>query len=165
MAEETLPKQLEKLLAEAGVEAVTGPILVSWPVSIYSKDRPRVKVKERHPVPSSSGRLKWEVTERCFDDNAIDLAGQGTTDPSGRRTWRLTEFICAIGDYIIVQGPVSFVATPISKTPVYLTTTISIPEPPHDLLVEVYSWEPAGHPAPAISFSWRCRARYEEVVA
>jgi hypothetical protein len=91
--------------------------------------------------------------ETCQDVTAIDVAGQSSTGADGTRRWRLKDFICGGRN---VQRPVSFVATAATGRPVTVTARIVSPGP--DLEVDVFTWTPAGDPAPNVSFSWRCWA-------
>lgn len=100
-------------------------------------------------------------TTNCVEYEAVDVAGQAQTDDEGKMTWRLTDFICA-GTDRKVEGPASFVATPITMEPTYLTTRIVIPNQADDLIVHVFTWDSSGSPAARIRFSWRCRVRYSE---
>ncbi len=102
-------------------------------------------------------------TTECLEHEAIDVAGQSRTGDDGSMTWRLTDVICAAPGRTI-RAPASFVATPITTGPIYLTTKIVIPDPPDDLVVSVFTWDSSGTPAPQIAFSWRCRVRYKEAI-
>jgi hypothetical protein len=127
-------------------------------ISIYVEDEPQVKFQT---YDTYTGEL---IFARCLKDSAIDLAGVFETGKDGRASWKLTNFICVGRDFrVVVNWPASFVATPISESPVYLTTSISFPGL-SDLLVEVFSWNSSGKLAPLIAFSWRCRVRYEEII-
>lgn len=92
-----------------------------------------------------------------------DVAGQSRTGDDGTFIWRLTDVICP-GGIPIVEGPASFVATPITTQPIYLTTRIVFPDPPRDLTVHIFTWDSSGAAAPKVAFSWRCRVRYKEVI-
>ena len=95
---------------------------------------------------------------------AIDATGQLRTGDDGTITWRLADVICpGPGDVQIVEGPASFVATPITTAPIFLTTRIVFPDPPEDLIVHVFTWDSNGTPAPKVAFSWRCRVRYRGI--
>jgi hypothetical protein len=97
---------------------------------------------------------------RCYRNNGIDLSGGSITDSAGRMTWRLLNFVCP--ENIPQRGfpidfPISFVATPITDKPGYITVKF-MPQPqPNDVTIEVYSWDKQGEPAPSMPFYWRCR--------
>jgi len=110
----------------------------------------------------SDGSGDLGATE-CLEHEAIDVAGQSRTGEDGSMTWRLTDVICAASGRTI-REPASFVATPITTGPIYLTTKIVIPDPPDDLVVSVFTWDSSGTAAPGIAFSWRCRVRYKEAI-
>ena len=98
----------------------------------------------------------------CYHNfNSIDLSGGSITDATGRTTWRLLNTVCLEdvpqGGFLI-DYPISFVATPISDKPGYITVKQVLPSPqPNDVFIEVYSWDKAGEPAPSMPFYWRCR--------
>ena len=92
---------------------------------------------------------------RCLDSPSIDLGGRATTDDSGKRIWKLSDFVCG-ADALVYHRPVSFVATPLSETPVSIT--VSVRSTGSDLVVNVFSWDRSGDPAPRVFFSWRCWA-------
>jgi len=158
-------QQSKDLLTKAGLEAFQPPLRLIQELSIWATDKPSVKIRKLRPeeVISEFGGGSTVRRAQCDPTEAIDIAGQSRTGDNGKMTWRLTDFICP-GGQPIVEPPASFVATPISQSPVYLTTTIEFPDPPRDLVVEVFTWAPGGSSAPRISFSWRCRVRYKEVI-
>ena len=87
-----------------------------------------------------------------------------STDDGGETKWVLSDFICgnpAGGDRYEVEHPASFVATPIAREPVFLTTRVDLD--PSDLTVDVFSWDHQGDRAPRIAFSWRCRVVVQPV--
>ena len=97
----------------------------------------------------------------CHGMGGIDLGGGSMTDSLGRITWRLSNFVCREPERQSgpVEFPVSFVATPLIDKPVYITTSYKGREtqPKNDLILEVYSWDRLGEPAPYVPFYWRCR--------
>ena len=120
--------------------------------SIYTWESP-VNVQHREAIING-------VRIRCINEHAIDVAGRSGTDQNGRMTWKLSDFICK-SDNRRFQEPISFLATPHAKAPVYVTVHVSqpiLPQPPDDVVVRVFSWNSNGEPAPSIPFSWRCRA-------
>jgi len=116
------------------------------------------------PVPALSiynsvGNARKKTTGRvCPTSPLAELSGQAKTDSSGKVTLTFSQLICG---NISSFGPVgldSFVATPISEKPCYLTTNINyVPGPPKDMKVIIYSWDSSGVLAPNIKFSWHWR--------
>lgn len=149
-----LSKRVTELTAEARAKDALSIRLYSA-TSIYSNDRPWIHIVSWLPI---NGPIR-----RCIQDFAIDIAGRSRTDAQGRMSWKLSDYICR-ATVPTVEEPASFVATPVTDTPAYLTTRIAIPSPPSDLLVDVFSWQPGGGPAGNVFFSWRCRVRYEEPI-
>ena len=154
------------LLSKAGLTGFQPPLRFIQELSIWKKDEPQVKIRKLHLDEVFSPEFSAGGTggrRECSQFGAIDIAGPSQTGDDGKMTWRLTDFICPGGEPI-VEPPASFVATPISQSPVFLTTTIEFPDPPSDLIVTVFTWDSAGSSAPRIPFSWRCRVRYQEVI-
>jgi hypothetical protein len=119
-------------------------------------------VQEREPVIDG-------VRITCLDAKVIDISGRAATGADGRTEWKLRDFIVPCdGDFDEFDRPMSFVATPHSSTPVYLTIThadsIFHPFPSNDVVVEVFTWDKDGNPAPNITFSWRCRVPYRKII-
>ena len=102
-----------------------------------------------------------EAKRRCDDTTAIDLGGWATTDDNGKRIWQLSDFVCDADSYVY-RRPVSFVATPLSETPV--SVTVSIRSTGSDLIVDIFSWDTSGAAAPRVAFSWRCWAEANRVI-
>ena len=145
-----LAKRLVGTLIDSGIDEVS-LITILRRFSIYTRENP-VSVLEREPVING-------VRVRCVDDEAIDVAGRSGTDEDGRMTWRISDFIC-LGHRTRFREPICFLATPHSKTPIHITTHVSrsiLPDAPDDVVVEVFSWDSNGEPAPRVAFSWRCR--------
>ena len=93
------------------------------------------------------------VRKKCFDSTGLDVGGKAVTDNAGRLLWKLSDFVCVVGR-LSVSEPASFVATARSKSPVFLTSrTISTGD---DLVIDVFSWDTSGNPAPKVGFAWRC---------
>ena len=170
MAQKDSSKQQSKNLL-AVLTAAHPSVRLIQELSIWAIDQPSIKILKFLPdkvfdPAFSSGSTVGNT--KCIQDQAIDIAGQSQTGDDGTMTWRLTDFICRSANTTLVEPPASFVATPISQSPVYLTTTIEFPEPAaedessRDLIVEVFTWDPGGSSAPRIPFSWRCRVRFEE---
>jgi len=82
------------------------------------------------------------------------------TDSEGRMTWILSNYICPENipqNGLPIDYPVSFVATPQSDKPCYITVKFIVPIVPNDVVIEVFSWNSKGEPAPSTSFYWRSR--------
>jgi hypothetical protein len=94
---------------------------------------------------------------RCIPNyDGIDLSGGSITDPEGRMTWRLSNFVCPSNEALVPDFPVSFVATPVSEKPGYITVK-DIALEANDLAIDVHSWDSQGNPAASTYFYWRCR--------
>ena len=136
-------------------------------ISLYDRDKVTLKTRSLRTdvlVSDDFGPGSPLDTAECTPSfGAVDAAGQLRTGDDGTITWRLTDVMCPEGTPI-VEGPASFVATPITTSPIYLTTRIVFPNPPEDLIVQVFTWDSTGMAAPKVAFSWRCRVRYKEVV-
>lgn len=124
----------------------------------------RVRTSAYNFEPDASLILKDDSAvihdPRCFRNNGIDLSGGSVTDTAGRMTWILSNFVCS--ENIPQRGfpidfPVSFVATPQSDKPCYMTVKFIVPFVPNDVVIEVFSWNSKGEPAPSTPFYWRCR--------
>jgi hypothetical protein len=121
--------------------------------SLFQDERVQVQVLDLTQVFDSGIGSGGGQRETCQDVSAIDVAGQSSTGADGTRRWRLKDFICGGRD---VRRPVSFVATAATGRPVTVTALIASLAP--DLEVDVFTWTPAGDPAPNVPFSWRCWA-------
>jgi hypothetical protein len=124
----------------------------------------RVRTSAYNFEPERSLILKDDSTviynPRCFPNNGIDLSGGSVTDSSGRMTWMLSNFVCPENvpeRGFAIDFPVSFVATPQSDKPCYMTAKFIVPLVPNDVIFEVYSWNSKGESAPSTPFYWRCR--------
>jgi len=108
-----------------------------------------LKVKEDHPLIP---------LPRCFEREGMDLSGGSMTDSTGRMIWRLSNYLCKGETVPPVDFPVSFIATPLIEKPMYVTVKyIEVETSPNDLVLEVYSWDNRGEPAPFMPYYWRCR--------
>lgn len=129
---------------------------------VYKIERAIVHEVDRTPVifdPEFGGG--GEVPTRCFESDAIDLGGQAVTDNSGRFTWKLSNFVCK-ADRAGYQTPASFVTTALSSAPIFLTARIV--SSGVDLVIDVFSWDTNGAPAPNIRFAWRCWVPSQAIV-
>ncbi len=103
------------------------------------------------------------VSRTCADTRVIDVSGVSATDENGKFDWRLRNFIAPCDKlFFDFDIPMSFVATPHSVSPVYLTTNPKRGPfaPRDDVIVEVLTWDNTGAAAPRKVFSWRCRVPY-----
>jgi hypothetical protein len=116
-------------------------------------------VKEDHPLIP---------LPRCSGMGGIDLSGGSMTDSAGRMTWRLSNFLCRENippGGLPVEFPVSFVATPLVDKPAYITVKFTaIQTQPKDLIIDVYSWDRQGEPAPYLPYYWRCRIPLTHII-
>lgn len=98
---------------------------------------------------------------QCFRNNGIDLSGGSFTGSNGRMTWRLLNFVCpetvAERGGFPINFPMSFVATPLTDKPCYITVKFIPSTVPNDVVFEVFSWNRNGQPAPKTPFEWRVR--------
>jgi len=93
---------------------------------------------------------------RCIPSyDAIDLSGGSVTNSAGQMTWRLSNSVC-VSEGLSPDFPVSFVATPISDKPGYITVKFKAIEM-NDIVIDVFSWDNLGNLAPSMYFYWRCR--------
>ena len=156
LANDDAPKELQGLAERVA----GGPIQVfsfSTRLSVRTADTPAF-VQERIPVIDG-------VNRRCIQFPVVDVSGLAATGADGKMTWRMRDFISPCDAFVReFDRPLSFVATPHSDSPVSLTIRPSGGPfaPPDDVIVEVFTWDPAGSPAPATVFSWRCRVPYHE---
>lgn len=143
---------LRKLLLDLGLD-FPGLVFVERDC-IYKSQSATVHEVDRTPVifdPDLGGG--GEVPVRCFDNESLDLGGHAVTDSAGRLTWKLSSFVCQ-ADRSSYVAPATFVTTAMSSSPIFLTTrTLSIGS---DLVIDVFSWDTNGVPAPNVRFAWRC---------
>lgn len=108
-------------------------------------------------VSSGSGGPR----EFCFAGQSMDIGGKAATGADGKMRWKLSNYICDLGQ-IIIEEPIAFVATARSTTPVVMTTnTISVG---NDLEIDVFSWDQSGNPSPGKRYSWRCWFNFPPVI-
>jgi hypothetical protein len=99
---------------------------------------------------------------RCYGTRLLDVGGFWFTGNDGKSTFRLTDFICHTGERF--GRPINVVATPLSSTPCFLTLNHTLVDNGADVQIEVWSWDAAGAPAPAVSFDWRCRVELPIII-
>jgi len=131
-------------------------------VSAYSFEDPALHVPPNLTLKEVGTVFPSRSCIPNFD--GIDLSGGSVTDSAGRMTWRMLDFVCPDRDYL-VDFPVSFVATPLSDKPAYMTVKfMGFRTLPNDVVIEVYSWDSTGKPAPYMNFYWRCRIPLGELI-
>ncbi len=123
-------------------------------VRVHEVDRTPVVVDP--DIGASDG-----IREQCFVSHGLDVGGKASTGDAGQLTWKLSKFICETSPPNISELA-SFVATAQSDSPIVLTTrTVSTG---NDLVIEVFSWDMNGNPAPNVQFAWRCWAEDRFIV-
>lgn len=132
-------------------------ILGPYSLSAYNVEQTSIKYQ-----PAFLSQKPYCIIGKC-----VDVSGGSRTGRNGRKTWRLSDVVClpiSESKRVGIAGPISFVATPVGDKPILLTTKVTIQTSPQDLIVEVYTWDLRGNPAPCVPFGWRCRVRYFEKV-
>jgi hypothetical protein len=135
---------------------------IAFPLQPYSLSAYNLEATTIKKQPLILGQKGY-----CAPNNqCVDVSGGSSTSTNGRKTWRLSDVMCLpqYESYYELGGPVSFVATPMGDKPIFLTTTVTIQSSPKDLVVEVYTWDKQGNPAPCVPFCWRCRLAYPIIV-
>ena len=99
---------------------------------------------------------------RCYGTRLLDVSGFWFTGNDGKRTFRLTDFICHTGERF--GQPINVVATPLSPTACFLTLNHTLVDDGADVEIEVWSWDAAGAAAPGVSFDWRCRVELPIII-
>ena len=97
-------------------------------------------------------------TKVCSSVRVRDVSGTTRTGSDGTATFPLSDFHC--GEIVSYIHPVQFVATPQSRSPVYLTAVQTLTGNRQDVTIMVYAWDMNGTPAPNVSFDWRCRTPF-----
>jgi hypothetical protein len=103
----------------------------------------------------------------CESQKLLDVSGYASTGANGTARFRLTQFICfnpASFDY-----PMNVVAVPLTSKPVFLTVQRSLVMDPTnsfgiDVEFEVFTWDANGAAAPNITFDWRCRVPFFDLI-
>jgi hypothetical protein len=163
-----LKDKLEAALGqELAVEAVQRPGFWRMPVASYN-------VGSWDDNSHTTYRSLILVTPNtCAITPLLDVSGWGLTGADGKSTFRLIDYTClgsrpwpppdttlARPGYTL-QPPISFVATPNSSAPCFLTTQHSFVNDQTDVEITVFAWDPNGAAAPDIGFDWRCRVVFE----
>lgn len=118
-------------------------------------------------------RRMWSITKTEDEPDSerlltgLDVSGNSTTDAHGQYSWRLSKFASPPLDLSTwkLKDPMSFVATPVTDKPTFLTitlkkdSTIHLNMPMDDLVSQIFSWDIQGNPAPNTRFCWRCRLK------
>lgn len=134
--------------ASGGGASEKPPPPLTWlRASIDTTDPAQMKMIRSDPVISPPSQ--------CQERECIDLSGIASTGSDGRKTWRFTDYNCYSD--AIPEEPASFIATPVTDRPIHLTAKITFQSSPKDLVVEIFTWDANGNPAPSVRFSWRCR--------
>lgn len=139
-----------------GTSSTKKPVARAHPISAYNYEEHTEKWA-RFPFSKADAQFK--------DSWSVDVWGNSMTGANGQMTWRLLTYAkCKPGFSNLHLGdPISFVATPMTDKPIHLTVTLKFEPVPNirlklkDLVVEVYSWDKQGNPAPNIAYCWRCR--------
>ena len=119
------------------------PITIPWnPISTYTiQDDGQTKY---------SRTLGPNIAYTFMKTQCIDISGMSTTNASGKKNWRFLDFIKST-DAFLPKLPISFVATPISDAPSYLTTKITYDK--DELTVDIFIWDAQGSALPYLNFS------------
>jgi hypothetical protein len=104
---------------------------------------------------------------RCNSAKLLDASGASRTGSDGKRTFRLSEFVC-LPQHRLLSEPVNVLATAREAKPRFVTTTHTLVDANDilrsDLEVTVYGWDANGRPAPDLWFHWRCRVHSAVVI-
>ena len=103
----------------------------------------------------------------CESQKLLDVSGYTSTGTSGTAQFRLTQFICF--NPASFGYPINVVATPLASKPVFLTIQRSLVMDPTntfgiDVEFQVFTWNANGAAAPNITFDWRCRVPFEDLI-
>ncbi len=153
-----MKKKLQKNLTrqiEKSFEKNINQFSLSFRPNVLTRDlEARVKVVEL--VINGQNKM-------CEEKNVVDISGSNNTDGQGKMLWNLRDVIdpCDRGLDLFCD-PYSFVATPISRKPAYITVRKNVssslgPTCKKDISFVVYTWDKDGNPAPNVGFYWRCR--------
>lgn len=146
-------KHFEAILGRE-VEA-DGEVTLRERVSVYVEEKGRGASREIGTAGSS--------TKSCAARIALDVSGLARTGADGKAEFLLSDFHCHT-DRIVFEYPTNLVATPRSRTPVFLTSVCSLTSDRKDVKIVIMAWDQAGAPAPRTGFDWRCRVPYLHVV-
>jgi hypothetical protein len=102
-----------------------------------------------------------EATKRCRSSFILDVRGSSITGNNGTVEFPLSDFVC-LGEGLTFKHPINFVATPRSRSPIYLTCRHRIAEDEFDVSIQVFAWNSSGAPASGVPFDWRCSLPYNE---
>jgi hypothetical protein len=137
--------------------------------------------EELNTIKVWQGVSTWNLIERasvtlkplyfsakfCQLTELLDVSGIARTDLNGTVRFRLTDFICIDG--VALDTPINMVATPLGSQPIFLTLNHTLVMDPSNLFgrdveFEVFTWDADGVAAPDITFDWRCRVVFVDVI-
>jgi hypothetical protein len=102
-------------------------------------------------------------TKGCGIADLLDVSGLARTGQDGAAEFLLSDFVCQVcrrNDALRFEFPVNLVATPRSRSAVFLTTLASPTADRSDVKIRATSWNADGSPASNTAFDWRCRVPY-----
>jgi hypothetical protein len=115
----------------------------------------------------SRNLLFGNVPPTCAKHRLLDVSGFSTTSGDGNRSFLVGDFICPEeSSSLTYNQPINVVATPVSRSPFFLTATADLVFQPGlnfatNVRITVFAWDANGAAAPNILFHWRCRVRSE----
>jgi hypothetical protein len=145
--ERSLERHFEAILGRDLVPDLDREIAVRELVSVYSRE-------SGFRVSRDTGTT-GSVSKGCAEHDGVilEVSGFAVTGADGMASFLLSDFHCDLP--VSTERPVNLVATPRSRTPVFLTSEPSIV--PGDVQITVRAWNVSGVPAAGIAFDWRCR--------
>lgn len=149
-----LRANFEAILGETLDPDVEAGVVIRSPVGTYAQEQRSVTSRDIGTTGDVSKSCDRRV---CF----ADVTGQSRTGGDGTVRILLSDFYCPSPVESKFAFPPSFVATPLSRSPRYLTASISYVDSRVDLQVTVGAWDQAGQAAPDTSFHRRCLVPYE----
>lgn len=93
----------------------------------------------------------------CSQNNSLDVSGFAITGSNGQSEFRLSNFICPLGE--VYEFPINVIATPLSSKPSFLTVTHTLVNNKADVRITVFAWDASGAAAANVHFNWRCRVQ------
>ena len=99
----------------------------------------------------------------CTTSGLLDLSGTAFTSAAGNVTLEVNNFLCPDVGSLVYDQPINVVATPVSRSPAFVTVTNSLvftpPNSPFATNVQLtmFAWDANGAPAPNVTINWRCR--------
>jgi hypothetical protein len=142
-----LRKHFEEILGRPVDLDLDGVIVVRERVGIYALNQ------EGHVTSRDIGTT-GDSSKACTPRWLLDVGGVARTGADGTARMLLSDFHCEKFGF---EHPIIFVATPQARKPVYVTSIQTLAPPAQrDVRIVVFTWDPAGNPAPHVSFDWRC---------